>query len=126
MKNFAHQSLRFAVVGLLNTTIGLAAIYSLIYFGGAGPALSNAVGYAIGFVISFALNHVWTFKCSRPMTQALPKYLLAAIVCYLLNLSAVMIGSAYLSVNIYIAQLIGVCIYTLCMFIGCRLFVFSK
>ncbi len=126
MKDFIHQSLRFAAVGLVNTTIGLVAIYGLIYFGHAGPALSNAIGYAIGFAVSFALNHAWAFKSSRPMAQALPKYLLAAIVCYLLNLSVVIIGTEYLFINIYIAQLIGVCTYTLCMFMGCRLFVFSK
>lgn len=124
MMGLVRQSLRFGAVGLVNTTIGLTAIYALMFFFGAGPALANAIGYAIGLAVSFALNRVWTFNSTQSVGHVLPKYLMAAAACYLLNLGAVVTCTSYLSVNPYLAQLVGVGIYTVCMFFGCRWFVF--
>jgi putative flippase GtrA len=125
VKGLVRQSFRFAVVGVLNTAIGLAAIYSVMFFFQTGPAIANVLGYAIGLVVSFVLNRVWTFNSSRPIGHVLPKYLLVAATCYLLNLGVVLVATSALSVNPYLAQLLGVVIYTVSMFFGCRIFVFS-
>jgi putative flippase GtrA len=58
MIGLVRQSLRFGAVGVVNTAIGLTAIYALMFFFGVGPILANAVGYAIGLVISFAPNRL--------------------------------------------------------------------
>lgn len=125
MMSLVRQSMRFGAVGIVNTAIGLTAIYTLMFFFGAGPALANVVGYAIGLAVSFALNRVWTFNSTQPVARVLPKYLLTAAACYLLNLGAVVTCTAYLSANPYLAQLVGVGLYTVCMFLGCRWFVFA-
>jgi putative flippase GtrA len=126
MSSLIRQSTRFAIVGLLNTAIGLAAIYAVMYFFRTGPAFANAVGYAIGLVISFSLNRTWTFQNDRPVTWVLPRYLLVTTLSYLLNLGAVLWVIFQSGANPYLAQLIGVCIYTVCVFIGCRCFVFVQ
>ena len=126
MKALVYQSLRFAAVGLINTAIGLAAIYGFMYFLRVGPAAANAMGYAIGFFSSFLLNRAWTFSSNRKITHVLPRYFFIAAISYLLNLGVVTAGAAFLQLNLYIVQLLGVSIYTLCMFLGCRWFVFSK
>ena len=125
MTGLLRQSLRFAAVGLLNTAIGLATIYAVMFFFQAGPAIANAVGYAIGLAVSFALNRVWTFRSDWPVAHVLPKYLLIAAICYLLNLGAVLAATSHFSANPYLAQLLGVGIYTICMFFGCRWLVFA-
>ena len=125
MTGLLRQSLRFGAVGLVNTAIGLASIYAVMFFFQTGPAIANAVGYAIGLAISFSLNRVWTFDSKRPIAHVLPKYLLVATICYLLNLCAVLTAVSYSAVNPYIAQLLGVGTYTVCMFFGCRWFVFA-
>ena len=125
MSTLIRQSLRFGTVGLVNTTIGLMAIYSIIFFFGANPALANAVGYAIGLAVSFALNRFWTFGDTRSIAKILPSYLLVAAISYLLNLSVVLLGTYHFSVGPYLVQIFGVGMYTVGMFLGCRWFVFQ-
>jgi putative flippase GtrA len=125
MTSLLEQSLRFVAVGFANTAIGLTAIYALMFFFAAGPGLANAAGYAIGLAVSFLLNRVWTFRNNRPISHVLPRFLLVAVVSYLLNLGVVLTATSHFGANPYIAQLFGVGLYTICMFFGCRLFVFT-
>jgi len=126
MTGLLRQSLRFATVGLVNTAIGLGAIYAVMFLFKTGPAIANAVGYVIGLAVSFSLNRVWTFNSDRPVAHVLPKYLLVAALSYLLNLGAVIAATSQFSVNPYLAQLLGVGIYTVCVFFSCRWFVFGR
>ena len=133
MSGLIRQSLRFGTVGLVNTAIGLLAIYAVIFFFNANPALANAIGYAIGLTVSFALNRFWTFDDNRSIAKVLPSYLLAAAVSYLLaaavsyllNLSVVLLGTYHFGVGPYLVQLFGIGVYTVSMFLGCRWFVFQ-
>lgn len=125
MMDLVRQSLRFGAVGLVNTTIGLTAIYALMFFFGTGPALANAIGYTIGLAVSFVLNRFWTFGDSRSVAKALPPYILVAVISYLLNLSVVLLGTHHFGVGPYLVQLFGVGVYTVSMFLGCRWFVFQ-
>jgi putative flippase GtrA len=124
MMGLLRQSIRFAVVGLVNTTIGLAAIYAVMFFFQSGPAIANAIGYAIGLAVSFALNRIWTFNSSRSISDVLPRYLTVAAISYFLNLGVVILATSIYSINPYLGQLFGVVIYTIFMFFGCRIFVF--
>jgi putative flippase GtrA len=125
MKEVIRQSLRFGTVGLVNTAIGLTAIYAVLYFFEAGPVVANAIGYAIGLVVSFSFNRSWTFGDTTSATKALPRYLILAAISYLLNLFTVVIGTRVFSIGPYIVQLVGLGTYTAAMFLGCRWFVFS-
>jgi putative flippase GtrA len=118
------QSFRFGVVGMVNTAIGLSAIYALMFIFNAGAILANMLGYAVGLGVSFVLNRVWTFNSTQRLAHVLPKYILTAGGCYLLNLGVVGLSTMHFSANPYLAQLFGVGIYTVCMFSGCRWFVF--
>jgi putative flippase GtrA len=119
------QSLRFGAVGLVNTAIGLTAIYAVIYFLNATPAIANAIGYVLGLAVSFALNRFWTFENSQSLKKVLPRYLLIAAISYLMNLTVVLLGAYYFGVGPYLVQLFGIGVYTVTMFLGCRLFVFK-
>jgi len=125
MRDLVGQSIRFAAVGLVNTAVGLTAIYALMFIFDAGLAFANVGGYSTGLAVSFALNHTWTFGSRQPINDVLPKYLFAAAVCYFLNLGAVLAAASHFNSNPYLAQLFGVSVYTLSMFAGCRWFVFS-
>lgn len=126
MTGVLGQSIRFGAVGLVNTAIGLAAICAVMFFLGTGPAVANAVGYVIGFAVSCALNRSWTFRSNRPFSHLLPRFLLVAAVSYILNLSGVLAATSYFSANPYLAQVLGVAIYTVFSFFGCRWFVFAR
>ena len=125
MTGITRQALRFCLVGLANTTIGLLAIYAVLYFFAADPAIANAIGYAIGLVVSFLLNRLWTFDDSRSIVNVLPRYLMTAAFSYLLNLWVVLIGTHHFGVGPYLVQFFGIGVYTVSMFLGCRWFVFN-
>lgn len=125
LKTLVRQSVRFGVVGMLNTLVGLAAIYSLMFFLDASPGFANAAGYVVGLSVSFVLNRIWTFGNRQRIVHVLPRYLLVACCCYLLNLSIVLLSTASKSASPYLAQLFGVGPYTITMFLGCRWFVFT-
>lgn len=124
MNELIRQSLRFGAVGLVNTAVGLLAIYAIIFFFNSNPAVANAIGYAIGLVLSFTLNRFWTFDSAQSIKKVLPRYLLVAAISYLINLSAVLIGTYHFGEGPYMVQLFGIGIYTVTMFFGCRWFVF--
>ena len=124
MPPIVWQLMRFGAVGLVNTAIGLLAIYAAMYFWSIEPGIANAIGYAIGLAISFALNRVWTFSDARSIQAVLPRYLTVAAVCYLLNLGVVLIGARYFGIDPYLVQFFGISIYTTAMFIGCKWLVF--
>lgn len=125
IKGLIRQSLRFGLVGMVNTAIGLAVIYSLMFFFGIGVAGANLVGYVIGLGVSFALNRLWTFNSTQQVSRVLPKYVLVAGACYLLNLGMVVVSTASRLIDPYLAQLLGIGVYTVCMFVACRWFVFA-
>jgi putative flippase GtrA len=126
MSVMIRQTIRFGTVGLANTSIGLLAIYGVIYFFKADPVIANTIGYTIGMIVSFCLNRRWTFDDSRPIIKLLPRYIFVVATSYLLNLLVVWIGTRWYYVGPYLIQLFGISIYTILMFLGCKLIVFSK
>ncbi len=125
MSGVISQSLRFGAVGLVNTAIGLLAIYAVIFFFNAGPAVANAIGYTIGLAVSFVLNRIWTFGDNSSVGKVLPRYVLAAVISYLLNLFVVLLGTHLFGVGPYLVQFFGIGVYSVTMFLGCRWFVFQ-
>jgi putative flippase GtrA len=126
MSAVIRQTVRFSVVGLLNTIIGLAAIYSVLFFFSTGPIIANLIGYSIGLIISFVLNRNWTFDQAGTGHERLPVFLLVAGLSYLCNLGVVAAGSYVFGLSPYLVQLFGLPTYTMVMFLGCRMFVFTS
>ncbi|TCM60247.1 GtrA family protein [Rhizobium sp. BK068] len=116
------QVSRYALVGILNTSIGLLVIYVAMSFG-IGDLTSNIAGYAIGFAVSYCLNTTWTFQ-ARPNRENAAKYAFLIAVSYLMNVVIVFASRDLIGLNRYVAQLTGVGAYTVLSFAGSRLFVF--
>ena len=119
------QMARFGAVGLLNTALGLAAIYVCMYVLSVGTELANALGYAVGLSLGFWLNRRWTFASTRRIGDAAPRYALVVAGAWLINLVVVSL-TARSGMNPYLAQICGVAPYTALCFLGCRFYVFSK
>lgn len=116
--------LKFVVVGIANTLIGLIAIYLCKWLLGFSDALANISGYMIGFAVSFLLNRGWTFRHSGAVLPALGRFLTIFALAYLLNLATVLIAIHSFGVNSYLAQAIGIVPYTVFFYLGSRYFAF--
>jgi putative flippase GtrA len=116
--------LKFVVVGIANTLIGLLAIYFCKWLLGFGDALANICGYMIGLAVSFLLNRGWTFRHSGAVLPALVRFVVIFALAYLLNLATVLIAIHSFGVNSYLAQAIGIAPYTVFFYLGSRYFAF--
>ncbi|WP_455813019.1 GtrA family protein [Pseudomonas graminis] len=106
---------KYIAVGLVNTALTAIIIFSLTFLG-SGVYTANMLGYVAGIILSFLLNSLFTFKktMSFPM---LGKFLTVCLISYLLNLVVMKISLTVFSDHHYMAQFLGMCIYTLSGFI---------
>lgn len=115
---------KFASVGVLNTGVGLAIIYSLKWALLWGDVAANLTGYLICIGFGFVLNGRWTFGKSALNTRELVGYFLVAGVAYLMNLMAVLASIKVLNLAGDWAQLVGVPVFTLTSYLLNKIFVF--
>ncbi|WP_052680769.1 GtrA family protein [Pseudomonas fluorescens] len=124
MNKLIIQALKFGAVGLINTIIGLLAIYALMFFLNAGPVTANAFGYIVGLLVSYLLNRGWTFSKNKSAPNSIVRFIAVAVFAYVLNLAVVLFVIDLPGANPYVAQCVGIFFYTITMFVGCRIFVF--
>jgi putative flippase GtrA len=118
--------LRFLMVGVANTAIGLFSIFAAMRFLDMSEAAANALGYAIGTTFSFTANRAWTFGDGAPATQSLPRWLAVAGCAYLSNLVVVLAACRLLGVDPYLSQFLGVPVYSGVGFLGARYYAFRE
>lgn len=125
-----EQVVRFGAVGILNSIVGLACIWAAMMLG-VLPLPANALGFGIGLTISFVLNRAWTFRdavgAERPRrwTETAPQFLVAFAVGWAFNAAAVWTAISTTTVSPYVAQILGVLVYSVAFFFMCRMWVFA-
>jgi putative flippase GtrA len=118
--------IRFLLVGLVNTAVGLGLIYFCKWALGWGDVPSNMIGYACGLTVSFLLNRSWTFNHRGAVLPTIARFLVVFLVSYSLNLVTVLILIDHYAVNAYLAHAIAILPYTASFFIGSRHFAFAE
>jgi len=120
------QAIRFGVVGVLNTGITLTVIFVLMKGLRVHYALSNIIGYLLGFLSSFVLNKRWTFQSRRNM--GLEGVLFVAVfgVCYLIQLVTLVFMKETMGIKADYAQLLAMAVYTSLNFILNKLITFKN
>jgi putative flippase GtrA len=117
-----HTLGRFAVVGAVNTFVGLAFIYSARAVG-LGEVAANATGYAIGLMLSFVLNRFWNFRHRGAMLPHIMKFSIVMLLSWLANIAALLQLMRW-GVTPVLAQASAVLPYSLVSYVGCRWWVF--
>jgi glycosyltransferase involved in cell wall biosynthesis/putative flippase GtrA len=116
---------KFLLVGVVNTLVGLAAIYAAMYFLGFDTVAANALGYGVGILVSFLLNKQWTFANSDQAIPTLLRFLLVIGLAYAVNLAVVVAADYHFGLDKYLAQAMGLVPYTLTAFLGSRYYAFK-
>src|SRR6185312_3561873 len=120
------QPVKFVLVGVSNTFVGLGTIYAMKSLLGLGDASSNLIGYGAGLSWSFALNRSWTFEHREHAGAALVRFVVVALVAYVANLATVLYCVKGLRVDGYLAQALGIPPYTILFYFGCKHVAFRK
>jgi len=102
---------KYVIVGLINTAVTMAVIFTLTY-GGLSVYTANALGYIAGICVSFLLNVYFTFSSKATLIR-LVKFLIVCGLSYLANLVAIKIVLEVNAGGIYAAQFLGMAIYTM-------------
>ncbi len=129
------QFLRFLLVGVLNTMIGMGLMF-LLKNGLDWPYWhATFTGNTIGAAVSFLLNRTFTFKSRVPVLTGAPRFVLVVLISYILSFSfshsitgkmnGIAVSEVYLSSDT-IAIILGSIFYTITNFIGQKLFVFKE
>lgn len=118
------RPLRFVVVGLVNTVVGLAIVYACKYFLAMNDIVANGLGYVVGVTVSFILNLTWTFEYRGTKLAAAGRFLIAFLIAYLVNLATVMALIHLAGVNSYLAQAAGLPVYIVCFYLLSRAYAF--
>jgi putative flippase GtrA len=117
------QGLRFALVGIANTLLGLGTVYACLFLLGWSDVVANVTGYTLGLIQSFALNRNWTFRSQVRILPGLMRFLAVFAVSYGCNL-ALVLTLLRLGIAPVYAHAAGMPLYTLIFFVLSRSLVF--
>ncbi len=126
MRTTMVQAIRFGIVGVLNTGITLAVIFVLMKGLGVHYALSNCIGYVVGFLNSFVLNKKWTFRSKGNVGVEGVLFVAVFGVCYLIQLGALVLMKETMGIKADYAQLLAMAVYTGFNFILNKLITFRN
>jgi putative flippase GtrA len=77
-------------------------------------------------VVSFSLHRIWTFGDRSAVSRSFPRWLALAAVAYPANLAIVIAAHRIGGIDAYLAQPLGIAVYTAIMFLGGRYLVFRQ
>jgi putative flippase GtrA len=118
--------IKFLLVGILNTALGLSVIFAVQQFTTLSDIAANMIGYALGLTMSFCLNKRWTFGFRGEQAASLLRFLGVFAIAYCANLATVIGLKATATLNPLWNQALGVIPYTALFYVGSRCYVFPR
>lgn len=85
-----YSFIRFVLVGILNTLVGLGASFLLFNLLAWGYWMATFTGNTIGAVVSYILNKTYTFRSNVSIGSSWWKFVLVILVCYGISYGASM------------------------------------
>lgn len=116
---------RFFVVGVLNTALGYAVIFACMYWLGLRPETSNAIGYGLGLVLSFALHRSFTFASRGHVGREFVRFIAVFAIAYGLNLGCLLLLVYVLGVHAGASQVIAGAVYVVAAYVMNKHLVFT-
>lgn len=116
---------KFGLVGLLNTAVGFSVILAALA-AGLGDYAANALGYGLGFAVSYLLNRHWTFGVRQRISAVeVARFGFAVAFAYSANLLVLSAFRMAGWLDQPIAHLTGMAFYSLSFYTLSRVLVFG-
>jgi putative flippase GtrA len=125
-KKLILQFFKFGIVGVINTLLTLSIIFILMRLFHVEYRIANGIGYVFGVINSFLWNKLWTFKSKNSYFREAVLFVLVFLVSYGIQFCFLVLFKEILHINVYIAQVISMVIYTIISFFGNRIFTFKS
>ena len=126
------KTIKFLIVGVVNTLFGAAIMFGLYNLAGCSYWLSSAANYFFGSILSFFLNKSFTFGNKDSLRNTVAKFILNILICYLLAYGIAKPAVLYLlegspaTIQENLAMFVGMCLFTVFNYIGQRYFAFKE
>ena len=124
LRRTLRELFAFGMVGVINTLVGYAVIYTCMLALGMGAVASNVAGYAVGLCCSFVLNRRLTFRSGGSARAEVLRFLATFLVAYAINLLILLLCIDRLGVPPVYAQVVAGVGYTAVFFVLSKWFVF--
>ncbi|MGI6181649.1 MAG: GtrA family protein [Agathobaculum sp.] len=124
--------LKFLLVGVVNTLVGMAIMFGLYNLAGCSYWISSAANYILTSILSFFLNKRFTFQNRERGAGPAVRFALNIAVCYLLAygiaqpLCLHLLAGAAQAVRDNVSMFVGMCLFTGFNYLGQRLFAFRE
>lgn len=82
LRPWAAGFVRYAMVGLANTIVGLSITLLLLNKAGCSYWTATAAGTTAGVALSYVLNRRFTFRSRTSVAGSLPRFVLVTALCY--------------------------------------------
>jgi putative flippase GtrA len=115
---------RFVLVGISNTAIGMSVIYIAWHTFRLGDVLANVLGYLIGFLWSYGINRLWTFRDNGSVARSFTRFALVCAAAYAANLFVLLGTRSVIGEASFLPHVFGAVTYTVLGYLGSRFFVF--
>lgn len=125
-------TIKFLIVGVINTCVGTAVMflmYNLLHF---GYWISSASNYIIGSIVSYFLNKYFTFQNNEKSFGMIVKFVVNITICYVLAygmakpLVNFVLQSFSKTIRENLAMLVGMGLFVVLNYFGQRFVVFKK
>lgn len=130
----ALEQSRFIIVGVMNTLIGLAAMFIAYNVFHLGYWISSAMDYIIGSIFSYFANKYFTFRSDKKSGSEIIRFIINILICYLLAYSVAkpVISTLLADFNWSVStveqlnMIFGMCIFVVLNYFGQKCFVFKR
>lgn len=135
-KLFDIQLLKFLIVGIINTIIGVGTQLIFYNFFQMGYWGSSALSYTIASIISFFLNKNFTFNNKSSTLHTAVKFAITIVICYFIayklaktfvfNILKIIKINIPINIAEQVAMLTGMCIFTCLNYVAQKYFAFKE
>ena len=129
-KLFDEKLLKFILVGVVNTLVGMAIMFGLYNLAHCSYWVSSAANYILTSILSYFLNKYFTFQNRERSMGQVVRFVVNIAVCYGLAygiakpLCLQLLANASTTVRDNVSMLVGMCLFTGLNYLGQRLFAF--
>ena len=124
-------TLKFLLVGIINTLVGNSVMFLLYNLCSVGYGLSTAANYVVGSIVSYFLNKYYTFKQTKKSAKEVLKFIINIVLCYAIAygvakpLAYLILSGLSKTVKDNLAMLAGSGIFIVLNYFGQRFFAFK-
>ena len=119
------QVARFLVSGGFATFVHWA-VMGLLVMAGVLPVVATIIGSLIGAIVNYFLQFYWSFSGRAQHGKSVPAYLFTVVLGGLLNAGLFHLMTAYLALNMVLAQLLATVVVAVMNFIIYKRIVFYE